>query len=134
MTPDERKKIELEAMLAETVGETNKTQEQVDREFEQSIISQFPPAPNLQGQAPEPDTDVAIPQVVKDALDESIKNGEFPLGEEFIRWLELKTAEFNGVDPEYICAHPKICQKGKMWDYYPEVADRFTGFTYFLNE
>jgi len=132
MTPDEQRRLDIETMLSETVGETNKTKEQVDREFEKRIIADFPPAPNLQGSMPSDlhDTDVAIPSIVQDALDEAIQKGSFPLDPEFVLWMESKVAEHNGVDPECICAHPKICHEGKTWKYYPEVATRFTGFTY----
>lgn len=132
MTPEDQSKTELDATISEALGETNKSPEQVARELEQSIISKFPPAPNLQGQLPDlHDTDVAIPMVVQDSLDEAIQKGEFPLSPVLIAWMESKVAEHNGVDPDFICAHPNIHKKGKMWDFYPEVATRFTGFTYY---
>jgi hypothetical protein len=134
LTPDEeRVMLETEIFLSELTGiGTNKNREQLDREFEISILK-LPEATNLQGQTPSDlhDIDVAIPQVVKDALDEAIEKGVFPLDEAFVLWLEAKVAEFNDIDPKHICAHWKICHYGKLWQYYPEVATRFTGFTYY---
>jgi hypothetical protein len=135
LTPEqEEMMLEMGIFLAEVTGiGTNKTKEQIDREYEQRMITDFPEAPNLQGQTPPNlhDTDVEIPQLVKDALNEAIEKGAFPLDAAFVLWLEAKVAEFNGIDPAHICAHWKITHHGKMWEYYPEVAHHFTGFAYF---
>lgn len=136
LTPEEEEiRLEMEILLTELTGMgTNKTREQLDREFERSI-AKLPEAPNLKGNTPPnfEDSDVAIPGVVKDALNEAIEKGVFPLDEPFVLWLEAKAAEYNGVDPKQICAHWKIYHYGKLWQYYPEVATRSTGFTYYAS-
>jgi hypothetical protein len=134
LTPDPEALHYLDVFISEMTGiGTNKTRGKLDRELELSIIEQFPLAPNLKRKMPRDlhDTDVAVPQCVKEALNEAIEKGVFPLEKTFVLWMEKKVAEFNGINPECICAHPQIDQKGKLWDYYPEVADRFTGFTYY---
>jgi hypothetical protein len=138
LTPEqERQKLESLIFLAEIFGETNKTPEQIGRESETQVLS-WPLAPNLNGVRPPKDqsgeVDVAIPQSVKDALDEAIKADKFPLDPAFVLWMEAKVAEFNNVTPEEICADGLIYQKGKMWEYYPEVENHYTGFTYYSPE
>ena len=126
---------DFDSVVNEALGMTNKSPEVVNVEFEKRILTQFPVVPNLTGANEDVlsqavDSDVEIPQCVKDALDECIAKNAFPIDDDYLLWMEKKVAEHNGVDPSTICAHPEIRRKGKMWFSIPEVATRFTGFTY----
>lgn len=92
------------------------------------------PASNLHGVHPSEVMDVAIPQVVKDSLSEAIKEGNLPLSDKLVTWMEKKVAEFNLVDPEHICADSSLVETGKSWSFYPEIADIITGFSFYPDE
>ena len=122
----------FDSLLNEFLGMTNKSPLKVDFEFEQQCLAE-PIAPNLTGASKKVlsdtafFTDVDIPQCVKDALTDC---KTFPIDDAYLLWMELKVAEHNGVDPDCICAHYQIQSCGKMWNYIPELATRWTGFTY----
>lgn len=134
--PHEQTDIELESsiVLSELTGiGTNKSKEQIAKEYEDNCLG-LPPAPNLNGGSPGSMMDVAIPQAVKDALQQVIEDNDFPISPELIAWMERKVAEFNLVDPDTIAAQHFIITEGKCWTYRKELADVFTGFTYYPPE
>lgn len=123
----------LESLIDEAFGRTNKSREAVDRQFENIIIATFDLAVNLKNIALDNEMidDVEIPPDVIAALDECVKEGKLPLDEKLIEWMESKVAAHNGVEPARICCQQRLQLQGKMWAYYPEVGNRMTGFSYY---
>jgi len=89
-----------------------------------------PPAPRLTGPVANVTT-VAIPKIVTDTLAEAIKNGQVPLTEELIGFLEAEVAHYNNVPRATICADHLLRLQGKTWDHIPEVAAIATGFDFY---
>jgi len=135
LTPEqEQYKLELRIFAAEASGiGSNKSLDQVLREAEEKCIGN-PPAPNLHGECPGEEVDVAVPACVKDAMREAVEAGRLPMETPFITWMEKKVAEFNLVDPDCIAASHSIFNTGKSWSFCPEIADICTGFIYYPPE
>jgi hypothetical protein len=133
MTPEERD--QLQVSLSEMIGETNRSQDSIDQEYERKKLQEGNPARrHMPGEPPTSMVDVAIPSSVESLLEEAIETGNLPLSESMIRWMEVEVEKYNSL-PEESVGMDVFCQRhGKMWKFYPELAKHLTGFTYFPPE
>jgi hypothetical protein len=133
MTPEERD--QLQVSLSEMIGETNRSQDSIDQEYERKKLQEGNPARrHMPGEPPTSMVDVAIPSSVESLLEEAIETGKLPLSESMIRWMEVEVEKYNSLPEESVGMDAFCQQHGKMWKFYPEVGKHLTGFTYFPPE